>query len=94
MTLRCFDYSETFFLTSGEYLNPERSATRVSSVADVPLGLYIPVSHSLMVCCLVPSSSASPDCVSFIWRRNALIPVPSHFTFCFFWTITSLFYTL
>ena len=51
---------------------------RVSSVAEVPRGLYMPVSHSLIVCWRVPSSSASLDCVSLICRRSARTPGPSH----------------
>src|SRR4030042_5502373 len=39
-----------YFAASVLYLNPERSATMFSSVTEVPRGLYIPISHSLIVC--------------------------------------------
>ena len=34
-----------------------------NNVADVPRGWYMPVSHSLMVCCLVPNFWESSLCV-------------------------------
>ena len=53
------------------YSKAARSAIMLSKVRDAPLGRYIPVSHSLMVCCLVPSSSESCCWVSPRWRLRA-----------------------
>ena len=44
---------------STRYLYPAPSAIMDRSLTEVPFGVYIPSSHSLMVCCLVPSSWAS-----------------------------------
>jgi hypothetical protein len=82
-----------YFFSFALYLKPERSATNVSSVAEVPRGLYIPVSHSLIVCWRVPNSSASLDCVNLICRRSALTPDPSHLILCLS-TMLGLFYTV
>lgn len=83
--ITCYSfYSIASLLAFGVYLKPERSATRDSRVAEVPRGLYIPISHSLIVCWRVPSSSASLAWVSLICRRNARTPGPSHLVLCLF----------
>jgi len=66
---------------AASYLKLARSAIIDRRVAEVPRGRYMPVSHSLMVCCLVPSLSAiwcwdRPRC-----RRRAWIFRSSHWPF-------------
>ena len=41
---------------------PAVLAIKLRRVLDAPVGLYNPVSHSLIVCCLTPSSSESTVC--------------------------------
>jgi hypothetical protein len=74
---------------AARYLNLACSAIKESSVAEVPRGRYIPVSHSLIVCWRVPSFSESPCCVSPKCRRRDWILSPSHrflITVCLFFT--------
>ncbi len=54
------------------------SAIMERSLAEAPRGLYMPVSHSLMVCCRVPSCSDNPVCVRLRCRRRAWTLSPSH----------------
>ena len=56
------------------YLNLARSAIIDSRVDEVPRGLYLPTSHSLIVCWRVPNCSASsrwvsPKCCLRAWMR-------------------------
>jgi len=39
-------------------------------VTDAPRGAYIPVSHSLMVCCLMPISRDNAVCERARWVRS------------------------
>ena len=55
----CQAFLVCFLGEVASYLNLACSAIMESKVAEVPLGLYIEVSHSLIVCWRVPSLSAS-----------------------------------
>jgi hypothetical protein len=49
----------------------ELTASNVRMVTDAPRGAYIPVSHSLIVCCRIPISRESAVCESPRWVRRA-----------------------
>jgi hypothetical protein len=53
------------------YSKPARSAMRLRMVREVPPGRYIPLSHSLIVCCRVPNSPDSCYWVRPRWSLNA-----------------------
>lgn len=65
------------------YLNLASSATMDSSLDEAPRGSYMPVSHSLMVCCRVPSFCDISVCVSPICQRKAWMLPASHWFFLF-----------
>jgi len=55
---------------SGSNWKFELTARSVRMVTDAPRGAYIPVSHSLMVCCLMPISRDNAVCERARWVRS------------------------
>jgi hypothetical protein len=56
---------------SGSNWKFELTARSVRIVTEAPRGAYIPVSHSLIVCCRIPISRDSAVCESPRWVRRA-----------------------
>jgi len=55
---------------SGSNWKLELTARSVRMVTDAPRGAYIPVSHSLIVCCLMPISRDNAVCERPRWLRR------------------------
>ena len=61
---------ESSSLLSGSNWKFELTARSVRMVTDAPRGAYIPVSHSLIVCCLMPISRDNAVCERPRWVRR------------------------